>query len=85
MVLDFSRPGKPTDNAFVESFNGRLRQGCLDPHWFTCLDDLRTKTEDWRREYNEDRPHSALGDLAPGEFAARQAGLTGPDRAGKVS
>jgi putative transposase len=78
--LDFSRPGKPTDNAFIESFNGRLRQECLDPNWFLCLDDLRTKVEAWRREYNEERPHSALGDLAPEEFAANQARSVEPDR-----
>ena len=84
-ALDFSRPGKPTDNAFIESFNGRLRQECLDPHWFTCLDDLRRKTEDWRREYNEDRPHSALGNLAPREFAAKQAGKTKPDPPSKLA
>jgi putative transposase len=80
VTLDFSRPGKPTDNAFIESFNGRLRQECLDPSWFLCLDDLRRKTEDWRTDYNERRPHSALGNLAPREFAAKQAGLTKPSR-----
>jgi putative transposase len=80
VTLDFSRPGKPTDNAFIESFNGRLRQECLDPTWFLCLDDLRSKIEAWRREYNEERPHSALGDLAPKEFAASQARSTEPDR-----
>ena len=85
VTLDFSRPGKPTDNAFIESFNGRLRQECLDPHWFVCLDDLRAKTEDWRREYNEDRPHSALGNLAPREFAAQQAGKTKPGQPSKLA
>lgn len=85
VALDFSRPGKPTDNAFIESFNGRLRQECLDPHWFTCLDDLRRKTEDWRKEYNEDRPHSALGNLAPGEFAAKKAGITKPNPPPKLA
>jgi putative transposase len=80
VTLDFSRPGKPTDNAFIESFNGRLRQECLDPNWFVCLDDARAKIEAWRKDYNEDRPHSALGNLAPREFAARQAGLTKPRR-----
>lgn len=66
--LDFSRPGKPTDNAFVESFNGRLRAECLDQHWFMDLADAREKLEAWRREYNEERPHSSLGNLAPSEF-----------------
>jgi putative transposase len=77
---DFSRPGKPTGNALIESFNGRLRRESLDPHRFTCLDGLPAKTEDWRREYNEDRPHGALGNLAPQAFAAEQAGKTKPDQ-----
>ena len=58
--LDFSRPGTPTDNAKVESFNGRFRQECLNEHWFLSLDDARSKIADWRRYYNESRPHSAL-------------------------
>jgi putative transposase len=58
--LDFSRPGKPTDNAMVESFNGRLRQECLNEHWFMSLKDARNKIEAWRGFYNEQRPHSAL-------------------------
>ena len=58
--IDFSRPGKPTDNAMVESFNGRLRQECLNEHWFMSLHDAQTKIEAWRRHYNESRPHSAL-------------------------
>ena len=51
VTLDFSRPGKPTDNAFVESFNGRLRDECLNTHWFLSLADARTKIEAWRRDY----------------------------------
>jgi hypothetical protein len=58
--LDFSRPGKPTDNAKVESFNGRFRQECLNAHWFLSLDDARRKIDGWRRYYNEVHPHSAL-------------------------
>ena len=58
--LDFSRPGTPTDNAKVESFNGRFRQECLNEHWFLSLEDARSKIADWRRYYNESRPHSAL-------------------------
>jgi putative transposase len=61
VTLDFSRPGKPTDNAFVESFNGRLRDKCLNSHWFLSLADARAKIEAWRRDYNESRPHTALG------------------------
>ncbi len=63
--LDFSRPGKPTDNANVESFNGRLRQECLNATWFMSLDDARGKIEAWRRYYNESRPHSALDWATP--------------------
>ena len=69
--LDFSRPGKPTDNARVESFNGRLRQECLNAHWFLSLDDARAKIGAWRDDYNESRPHSALDWATPAEFARR--------------
>ena len=70
--LDFSRPGKPTDNAFIESFNGSLRLECLNEHWFLSLEDAREKIESWRRDYNENRPHSSLGNVTPAEFAARR-------------
>lgn len=83
--LDFSRPGKPTDNAFIESFNGSFRQECLNQHWFLCLEDARTKIEAWRKEYNEDRPHSALGNLAPTAFAGSQAGKKRPNPTSKLS
>lgn len=69
--LDFSRPGKPTDNARVESFNGRLRQECLNANWFLSLDDAKAKIGAWRTEYNESRPHSALDWATPAEFARR--------------
>ncbi|QNM97637.1 IS3 family transposase [Chitinimonas koreensis] len=68
VTLDFSRPGKPTDNAFIESFNGSLRDECLNVHWFLSQDDARDKIERWRQDYNEFRPHSSLGDLTPSEF-----------------
>lgn len=71
--LDFSRRGTPTDNALVESFNGRLRQECLNEHWFLSLTDARSKIDAWRRFYNEERPHSALQWQTPAEFA-RQHG-----------
>src|SRR5277367_1768324 len=61
VTLDFSRPGKPTDNALVESFNGRLRDECLNTNWFISLDDAKRKIEAWREQYNESRPHTALG------------------------
>ncbi len=65
VTLDFSRPGKPTDNAFIEAFNGKFRQECLSAHWFLSLADAREKMEAWRRFYNEDRPHSAIGYNVP--------------------
>ena len=68
--LDFSRPGTPTDNAFIESFNGRLRQECLNQHWFLSLDDAQRKLDDWKIDYNHKRPHSSLGQLSQAEFAA---------------
>jgi putative transposase len=76
--LDFSRPGKPTDNAKVESFNGCLRQECLNEHWFLSLEDAKVKIEAWRRYYNETRPHSALQWATPAEFArkAREKALS---------
>jgi putative transposase len=65
VTLDFSRPGKPTDNAFIESFNGKFRAECLNAHWFMSLDDAGEKCEAWRRDYNEVRPHSAIGNKPP--------------------
>ena len=65
VTLDFSRPGKPTDNAFIEAFNGRFRAECLNAHWFLTLADAREKLEAWRRYYNEERPHGAIGNKAP--------------------
>ena len=67
--IDFSRPGKPTDNAHVESFNGTFRAECLNAHWFTTLAEAEGVIERWRREYNESRPHRALGERTPHEFA----------------
>ena len=67
--LDFSRPRKPTDNAVIESFNGKFREECLNQNWFLSLEEAKYKIELWRRECNEVRPHSALGSLAPSEFA----------------
>jgi len=67
--LDFIRPGKPTDNATIESFNGKLRTECLNQNWFLSLVDAQEKLDAWRLDYNRYRPHSALGNLAPDEFA----------------
>ncbi len=65
VILDFSRPSKPADNNFIESFNGKFRAECLNAHWFMSLDDARAKMEDWRKDYNEFRPHSAIGNKPP--------------------
>lgn len=69
--LDFIRPGKPTENGHIESFNGRLRDECLNTHQFLSLADARGKIEAWRIDYNQRRPHSSLGHLTPSEFARR--------------
>jgi putative transposase len=69
VTLDFSRPGKPTDNSFVESFDARLRDECLNTHWFLSLDDARAKPEAWRRDFNEARPHVTPGFLTPADEA----------------
>jgi putative transposase len=73
--LEFSRPGKPTDNAFAESFNGRFREECLDQHWFASLEEARQIIEAWRVDYNTERPHRALRQQTP---AAWEAAWTPP-------
>jgi putative transposase len=70
VTLDFTRPGKPTDNGHIESFNARLRDECLNVHQFTSIDHARAVIEAWRIDYNEHRPHGSLGDLTPAEYAA---------------
>jgi putative transposase len=77
VVLDFSRPGKPTDNAFIEAFNGRFRAECLNQHWFLTLADAAEKLEAWRRYYNEERPHGAIGNKVP-IMLAKSGGVTSP-------
>lgn len=72
--LDFSRPGKPTDNALIEAFNSRFRQECLNEHWFMSLPDAQEKIEAWRQHYNNARPHSSLDYRSPAEFAAQTRG-----------
>lgn len=69
VLMDFTRPGKPTDNGLCESFNGRLRDECLNVNEFKNLDHAKQVIEAWRRDYNERRPHSSLGHLTPNEFA----------------
>ena len=70
--LDFSRPGRPGDNAYIESFNARLRLECLNEHWFLSLEDAKEKVEEWRRDYNLNRPHSSLGNIPPAEYAEQK-------------
>lgn len=67
--LNFIRPGKPVENAYIESFNGRFRDECLNEHWFLTMAHARRVIESWRIEYNTERPHSSLDDLTPEEFA----------------
>ncbi|WP_373832369.1 IS3 family transposase, partial [Delftia acidovorans] len=67
--LSFIRPGKPVENAYIESFNGKFRDECLNEHWFMSLRQAKSLIEDWRVEYNTERPHSALGYLTPEQFA----------------
>jgi putative transposase len=76
--LHFIEPGKPVQNAFIESFNGRMRDECLNEHWFVSLREARETIESWRRDYNEVRPHSSLGNRTPQEFVACGAALRSP-------
>ncbi len=68
VTLDFSRPGKPTDNPFIESFNGSFRDECLNVHWFLSIDDAQKKADIWKDDYNGFRPHSSIGNKTPNEF-----------------
>ena len=76
VALRLIEPGKPNQNAYVESFNGRLRDECLNEHWFTSLAHARTVIEGWRREYNEERPKRSLGGLTPAQYAKQLANKT---------
>lgn len=71
VTLEFIRPGRPVENCFIESFNGTLRDECLNQHYFASLPEARDHIERWRQEYNTDRPHRGLKQLTPAEFAAR--------------
>jgi len=75
VVLHFIDPGKPVQNAFIESFNGTCRNDCLNAHVFTSVEDAQRKIETWRSLYNEQRPHSSLGNQTPAEFARKARGL----------
>src|SRR5262249_15012711 len=70
--LDFSRPGKPVDNAFVESFNASLRRECLSQHWFLSVEDAQKTLDLWKEDYNNHRPHTSLGKLTPAEYRLRR-------------
>jgi putative transposase len=83
--LDFIRPGRPVENGYIESFNGRLRDECLNVHVFFDLADAREKLEAWRLDYNDVRPHGSLGKLTPTEFARRASPLGGSGRKQKRS
>jgi putative transposase len=72
--LDYTRPGKPTDNGLIESFNGRLRDECLNTHEFASMQDVREKLLAWQEDYNTSRPHSSLGHLTPSEFVKMRSG-----------
>ena len=74
--LDFIRPGKPVENAFIESFNGRLRDECLNVHQFASLAEAQTIIEAWRMDYNHHRPHSSLGHLTPTEFMDQRQAIS---------
>ena len=82
VALRLIQPGKPTQNAYVESFNGRFRDECLNEHWFTSLAHARTIIETWRREYNEERPKKGLGGLTPAAYAQQ---LTARMKTAKVT
>jgi putative transposase len=81
VALQFIEPGKPVQNAYVESFNGRLRDECLNESWFVSLADAQHTIEAWRIDYNVTRPHSGLADRTPAEFAMTLRGTLSPEHA----
>lgn len=83
MTLEFSRPGKPTDNAFIEAFNSKLCSECVNTQWFLSLEDAWEKLDRWRRHYNAERPHSAIGNIPP-IMLANPTGATSPPDPGKA-
>jgi putative transposase len=78
VIPAFSRPGKPTENAFIRSFNGSFRDECLNLHWFKDYKDANIQIESWRSDYNQSRPHRALNNLSPNEYAKQFAAKTRP-------
>jgi putative transposase len=77
VTLNFIEPGKPVENAYIESFNGKFRDECLNENWFMSLFEAREIVENWRMDYNQERPHSSLGNLTPREFAQKAEILAG--------
>jgi putative transposase len=77
--LDFIRPGKPVENSFIESFNGRLRDECLNVRQFASLADAQAILDAWRTDYNHHRPHSSLGHLTPSEFVIQRQEERNPE------
>lgn len=82
--LDFSRPGKPTDNAFIEAFNATLRRECLSQHWFLDIEEARQILETWKDDYNNERPHGSLQRLTPAQFRAGGRFTPAPERLEKL-
>ena len=82
--LDFSRPGKPTDNAHIEAFNSVLRRECLSQHWFVDLEDAQRILDRWRADYNNFRPHGSLARSTPADFAAGALFTPGPEKLEKL-
>ncbi len=83
--LEFIRPGKPTDNCFIESFNGRFRDECLDANLFTSLAEAKKVIEEWRQDYNALRPHSSLGGMSPDEYRRASKGKNLKDPSSNLS
>lgn len=81
VTLTLTQPGKPTQNAYIESFNGKFRDECLNEQWFTSVDHAKAVVAAWRRDYNEVRPHSSIGNCTPAKFAAtmRELGELSPN------
>ena len=83
--IDFIRPGRPIENAYIESFNGRVRDECLGAHWLESIEQARRVLREWQKDYNEVRPHSRLGGRTPKEFAARLGGHGRPDEQSEIA
>ena len=78
MQLDFSRPGTPSDNPFIESFNATVRRECLSQHWFLDLEDAQRTLDQWREDYNNTRPHTSLTKLTPTDFRLNRSIIAKP-------